>query len=192
MSGDKVLVPLAQGFEEIEAVTIIDVLRRAEVEVVVAGLEEGSVTGAHGIAITPDTTIDACRPEEFRMIALPGGMPGAAHLRDDARVQGFIRQVREQGGTLAAICAAPIALGAAGVTEERTVTSYPGFREQVPCASYVEDRAVVDGGLITSRGPGTALEFALTLVERLVGTEKSDGLEEAMLVHRHGRAKVVS
>jgi len=182
MSTKKVLVPLASGFEEIEAVTIVDVLRRAGVDVVTAGLEPGSVTGSHGIAVTPDTTLDEVDASSLDMIALPGGMPGAAHLRDDARVQALLQELAGSGRFCAAICAAPIALAAAGISEDRTVTSYPGFEDRVACARYVEDRVAVDGHMITSRGPGTALEFALVLVEKLCGADRARELGGAMLV----------
>lgn len=182
MTAPRVLVPLAPGFEEIEAVAIIDVLRRAGVHVVVAGLRAGPIQGSHQITLTPDTTLDAAQHERFDMLVLPGGMPGAEHLRDDPRVQAAIRATRDHGGYTAAICAAPIALSQAGVTQGKRATSYPGFDAQVACASYVEDRVVVDGKVITSRGPGTALEFALALVELLQGAAKAAQLRRGMLV----------
>jgi 4-methyl-5(b-hydroxyethyl)-thiazole monophosphate biosynthesis len=184
MKHNKVLVPLAPGFEEIEAVTIIDVLRRAEIDVVVAGLQAGPARGAHQIDIATDATLETLDPADFRMIVLPGGMPGATNLREHDGVQYFIRAITDHGGTVAAICAAPIALAPSGITTERTVTSYPGFGDQVPSASYVENRVVIDGPVITSRGPGTALEFALALVERLGKADRARELEKAMLVHR--------
>lgn len=184
MKHNKVLVPLAPGFEEIEAVTIIDVLRRAEIEVVVAGLEPGPARGAHQIDIATDAALETLDPADFRMIVLPGGMPGATNLREHEGVQYFIRAITDHGGTAAAICAAPIALAASGITRERTVTSYPGFEDQVPSAAYVENRVVIDGPVITSRGPGTALEFALALVERLGKADQARELQKAMLVHR--------
>lgn len=192
MSKKRVLVPLARDFEEIEAVTIVDVLRRAGVEVVTAGLEPGPARGAHGISLQTDAHLDDLAGAEFDMIALPGGMPGADHLKNDARIQELLRSMSTQERWTAAICAAPIAFGPAGIAKGRSVTCYPGFGDQVTGASCREERVVVDGKLITSRGPGTALEFALTLVERLLGPEPAAELEKAMLVRRSEPAHVVA
>lgn len=192
MSTKKVLVPLASDFEEIEAVTIIDVLRRAGLEVVTAGLTPGPAQGAHGIQVGTDASIDDVTADEFDMIVLPGGMPGADHLRKDSRVQSLLLEMKEKGRWTAAICAAPIAFGPGKIAAGRCVTSYPGFGEQISGASYVESRVVVDGPVVTSRGPGTALEFALTLVERLVGASAAADLGRAMLVQRAEQAHVVA
>ena len=180
-----VLVPLADGFEEIEAVTVIDVLRRADLEVVTAGIGDPSVArGAHGIDVVPDVGIGDVDGPAIDMIVLPGGMPGAAALQSDPRVQSLIEAVHERGGWTCAICAAPMALGPSGVTAGRTVTSYPGFGERFEHGTYLEERVVVDGRVVTSRSPGTAMEFALTLVEKLVGPEKAGELSRTMLVER--------
>ena len=187
----RVLVPLADGFEELEAVTIIDVLRRAGLEVVVADL--GSLdgarraTGSHAITLATDASIDAFAGAEARAgvaaLVLPGGMPGAATLRDDARVGELVRALEQGGQLVAAICAAPIALAAAGVLEGRPATSYPAFQDQLAGAAVQsEARVVVDGQLVTSQGPGTALDFALALVAKLVDQAKADELAAAMLV----------
>jgi 4-methyl-5(b-hydroxyethyl)-thiazole monophosphate biosynthesis len=176
----KAVVVLAEGFEEIEAVTVIDVLRRAGVQVSIAGLERGAVRGSHDIGIVAEQAIEATSAADFDALILPGGMPGAARLRDDKRVQGLIQAFAKAGKLCAAICAAPIALEAAGVLSGRRATSYPGF--ELPSASYVEDKVVIDGNLVTSRGVGTALEFALSLVERLATPEKAAELRQRMLV----------
>ncbi len=184
---NRVLVPLAPGFEEIEAVTIIDVLRRADLDVVVARLdgEATAVPGAHGIAVETDTALASLQAADLRAIVLPGGLPGATNLREDERVLGLVRELHASGRLVAAICAAPIVLGAAGVLEGVRATSYPGFEDGLTGATLSEKRVEIDGAVITSRGPGTALEFALTLVGRLVGPEKADELSAAMLVlHR--------
>jgi len=165
----RVLVPLAEGFEEIEALTVVDVLRRAGAEVVTAGIGRGPVTGRSAIPVTPDTTFDAIDPGEFDMIVLPGGMPASATLRDDDRVLDALRRVAAAGGHVCAICAAPIALRRAGLLEGAAFTSYPGMRPDLPQEGYREERVVVSGRMITSRGPGTAMEFALALVEALEG-----------------------
>ncbi len=180
-----VLVPLAPGFEEIEAVTIIDVLRRGGLRVVTASLGDTDVEGAHGIHIRADTTLEEARGtgERFDAVVLPGGMPGAANLRDDPRVLAALSDVVEQGGTAAAICAAPIALEAAGLLEGRRATAYPSFRDQLTSATQpVQGRVVDDGPVVTSAGPGTALEFALALVARLGSAETAEQLREGMLV----------
>jgi 4-methyl-5(b-hydroxyethyl)-thiazole monophosphate biosynthesis len=176
----RVLVPLAEGFEEIEAVTIVDVLRRASIEVVTAALGENPVCGSHGIAVRADGSLDAFPGGEFDAIVLPGGMPGSKTLRADERVLSLVRGMARENKLVAAICAAPIALEAAGVLSGKRATSYPG--NELPSAEYVEERVVVDGALVTSRGPGTAIEFALTLVERLKGPEAAQKLRASLLV----------
>ncbi len=176
----RVLVPLAAGFEEIEAVTIIDVLRRASIDVVTAALGEREVAGSHAIRVTADALLDDVKSADYDAVVLPGGMPGSRTLRDDERVLGVLRTFARENKLVAAICAAPIALEAAGVLSGKRATSYPG--NELPSARYAEDRVVVDGALITSRGPGTALEFALALVERLKGTEAAEKLRAGMIV----------
>lgn len=175
-------VLLADGFEELEAITVIDVLRRAEVEVLALGLHGERVTGSHGITVEADGTLDAHAHESWDLVVLPGGMPGAANLRDDPRVQALVKTQDERGGQLAAICAAPIALASAGVLSGRRATSYPSFGDQLGDATYAQDRVVIDDHVTTSRGPGTALEFALSLVARLVDDETATKLRHAMLV----------
>ena len=184
MTGHTVLVPLLSGFEEIEAVTIIDVLRRAEVPVLIAGAEVGPVEGSHGIAVRADVALRDVKAKELVMIALPGGMPGSKHLAENADVTRLLREVQAGGGYTCAICAAPMALAAAGAHQGHFVTSYPGFASYLKGAEYVEDRVVVDRRVVTSRGPGTALEFALTLVGLLRTAEVERQLQERMLVSR--------
>lgn len=179
------LVLLADGFEEIEAVTIVDVLRRADVRVTTASLRTKTVAGAHGIAIEADGLLEELlsgpsQPAVFDALVLPGGMPGSKHLRDDARVMELVRQHAFASRIVAAICAAPIALEAAGVLRGKAATGYPGYA--LESANYRDERVVTDGNIITSRGPGTALEFALTLVERLVSVDRAVQLREAMVV----------
>lgn len=176
-----VCVLLAEGFEEIEAITIIDVLRRADIETVIAGVTGTEVEGSHGIRVTADVTLDAASGRPWDLLVLPGGMPGAANLRDDARVQAMLRAQRERGGRIAAICAAPIALARAGVLEGRAATSFPGFEDQLGNVSYRSDPVVVDDGIITSRGPGMALPFALELVGQLRDRDAVVALADRML-----------
>ncbi|MEQ8766842.1 MAG: DJ-1/PfpI family protein [Planctomycetota bacterium] len=180
----RVLVPLAPGFEEIEAVTIIDVLRRGGADVTVAGTQGAMVEGSHGIVLTADALLSDVREDSFDLVVLPGGMPGAANLRDDVAVLAMLRTTAAAGRWVAAICAAPIALSAAGLLSERSATSYPTFEDQVAAREYREDRVVVDGNVVTSRGPGTALEFSLELVRLLIGEPECEKLTEAMLVKR--------
>jgi len=176
----RVLVPLAEGFEELEAVTIIDMLRRAGIEVIVAALTNNPVTGAHGIALSADRTLDAVAGQDFDLIALPGGMPGAANLMDDARVDSIVRRLHDGGRHVAAICAAPMVLAAAGVLEGRRATSFPGFLDRTANLTLVDEPVVVDGRVITSRGPGTALDFALELVTQLLGPGARQRVESSL------------
>lgn len=179
----RVLVPLAQGCEELEAVTIIDLLRRAGIEVVVAGLMPGIVKASRGTQLVPDTTLDAVLHEEYDMVVLPGGMPGAQHLKDDTRIIGLIQKMAAADRYIAAICAAPTVLAAAGVLSGKTATSYPGFLEKMNLADVVlsSDAVVRDGRVITSRGPGTAMDFALSLVETLAGAETRRQVEMGLV-----------
>lgn len=178
-----VLVPLAQGCEELEAVTIIDLLVRAGVEVVSAGLKSGAVKGSRGVVITPDLTLDQARQREFDMVVLPGGLPGADHLNDDPRIQTLIQKMDSEGRYLAAICAAPRVLANAGLLRGKKATSYPGTLDRMPLCGveYREEAVVRDGKVITSRGPGTAMAFALALIETLVGREKRDAVARGLL-----------
>jgi 4-methyl-5(b-hydroxyethyl)-thiazole monophosphate biosynthesis len=176
----KVAVVMTHGVEEIEAVTLVDVLRRAGVEVVLAALDEGIVEGSRAIRLVPDTTIAGLRPAELDAVVLPGGAKNAQALRADARVIELLRELAGAGKVVAAICAAPIALEAAGLLAGVRATSYPGF--ELPSAEYSTERVVEDGKILTSRGPGTAMEFALALVKRLVGPEKATALRQGMLV----------
>jgi 4-methyl-5(b-hydroxyethyl)-thiazole monophosphate biosynthesis len=167
----RVLVPLAPGFEEIEAVTVIDLLRRAGIEVHTASLDGPQVTGSHGITVTADIALDAARADDYGMIVLPGGMPGADHLKRDARVIALLRRFAADGRYTAAICAAPGVLAHAGLLEGRAATSFPGFlsEESAPGIRLRTDPVVIDGTVATSRGPGTAMEFGLALIELLEG-----------------------
>lgn len=178
----RVLLPLATGFEELEAVTIVDVLRRAGLDLKTAGLGGLEITGAHGITLRADLSLAAAARERWDLIVLPGGLPGATNLRDDPTLRALLAAQHARGGRLAAICAAPIALAAAGALSGRRATCYPSFEEQLTGAQIAGGAVVVDGPLTTSRGPGTALEFALTLVAQLAGRAKADELRRGLLV----------
>jgi len=175
----RVLIPLAQGCEELEAVTLIDLLRRAGIEVVTAGLQEGPVTASRGTVLVPDTTLDAVLEQAFDMLVLPGG-PGADHLDQDPRIHELLQRLAGTGHYTAAICAAPKVLAHAGLLDGRAATSYPGFLEGFPQVDVVPAPVVTDGKVITSRGPGTALDFALTLIEVLVGRPIRDAVEQQL------------
>jgi len=184
-STERILVPLAEGFEEIEAVTIIDVLRRAGLDVTVAGLEPGPVTGSHGIPVTPDAHLGALDSGSFTMIVLPGGMPGTRRLAGDERVLALVRRLNAQGRRTAAICAAPLVLHAAGVLGGVPVTSHPSVHGELGGAIVrAEDRVVRSGAVTTSQGVGTALEFALALVADLCGGARAAELARAMVAER--------
>ena len=182
----RVLVPLAEGFEEIEAITVVDLLRRAGIEVHTASLAARAVTGSHGITVTADLPLDQVRATDYDMIALPGGMPGADHLKQDPRVISLLQQFAQSGRYTAAICAAPGVLAHAGLLEGRAATSYPGFlrADSAPGIRLRDAAVVVDGKVATSRGPGTAMEFGLKLIELLAGPEARRRVQERLLMTR--------
>jgi 4-methyl-5(b-hydroxyethyl)-thiazole monophosphate biosynthesis len=180
----RVLVPIADGIEEIEAVTVIDVLRRAEVEVVCAGLDEKPVTASRKVKLIPDRSLEEVKDEAFDMVVLPGGGDGVENLKGDPRIEKILRNMAQRQKWITAICAAPSLLAAYGLLEGKKATSHPSRRDQTALEKvhYQEQRVVQDGHIITSRAPGTALEFALKLVEVLCGRTKVRELKEAMVV----------
>ncbi len=178
----KVAVILADGFEEVEATAIIDVLRRAGIDTVVAGLHNGHITSTRKLKIIPDTAIDTVKADDFDMIVLPGGQPGADNLNADPRVKELITSFSRKGKLVGAICAAPIVLASAGVLQGKRATSYPSYKDKLAGALYEEKPVVTDGTVLTSRGAGTALVFALAIVDRLISKEKAQKIKEAMLI----------
>jgi 4-methyl-5(b-hydroxyethyl)-thiazole monophosphate biosynthesis len=180
----RVLVPIADGVEEIEAVAVIDVLRRAEVEVVSAGLTGKPVTASRKVRIIPDKSLEEVKDEAFDMVVLLGGGEGIENLRADPRIKEILRKMSETQKWVTAICSAPTLLAAYGLLEGKKATSHPTRRGQTALekVNYQEARVVQDGHIITSRGPGTAMEFAVKLVEALCGTEKAEELKEALLM----------
>ena len=178
----KVLVPLANGCEELEAVTIIDLLRRAEIDVVTAALDDITVVASRGVKLIADCLLDDIINDQFDMIVLPGGLPGADYLNNDERIQTLLARVNEQNGYLAAICAAPKVLANAGLLSGKDATSFPGVLEsmQLPDTRLLGDAVVQDARVITSKGPGTAMDFALHLIEILVGTDKKQMVEKGL------------
>jgi len=177
-----VLIPLAQGCEELEAVTIIDLLRRAGINVVTAGLDAEPVKASRGVVLVPDAELSEVLDQSFDMIVLPGGLPGADFLNEDCRIHRLLCEMNEKGNLMAAICAAPKVLASAGMLNDKKATSFPGALEgiDVPGMIYSTSSVVVDGNVITSRGPGTAMDFALTLIELLSGSEKRKVVEKPL------------
>ena len=178
----KVLIPLAEGFEELEAVSVIDILRRAQVEVTVAGLKDGPVRGSRQTVIVPDKSLDDALAVSYDMVVLPGGIPGSDHLQADPRIRKLLTDMNESGKRTGAICAAPKVLADVGVLKGRKATSYPGVLGSLkPEGVDVSTDAVVkDGTVITSRSVGTAMDFALAIVEELEGRQRRDQVEQAM------------
>ena len=178
-----VLVPIANGSEEIESVTIIDVLVRGGAKVTVASVNDSkNVLMMHGVKLSADVLIEDCVDKKWDMIALPGGMPGAEHLRDSPALIALLEKHRSENAPIAAMCAAPaVVLASRGFLKDKTATCYPAdkFRSMLPNAS--DQQIVVDGNIITSQGPGDSLNFALKLVEILFGSEKSKQIGKEML-----------
>ena len=177
-----VLLPIADGSEELEVVTIIDVLRRADINVTVASLTGDIITGSQGTKIVPDTSLEAAQANTYDLVVLPGGLPGTDHLDNDARIHALIKKTVDAGNKVAAICAAPKVLAAAGVLEGKRATCYPSFLDAFGPELVSTGEAVEwDGNVITSRGPGTAMDFALTLIEVLIDVEKRNEVEAGLV-----------
>ncbi|MBT4992036.1 MAG: DJ-1/PfpI family protein [Candidatus Marinimicrobia bacterium] len=168
----KILVPLAEGFEEIEAITIIDLLRRAGAEVVVASLEKRNVQGSHGLKVIADTVLDEILDDNFEMIVLPGGVPGAPNLMGDARIIKLLKDQATANKTSAAICAAPAVLEEAGLTIDKRITSHPAWADRMTTAIHTGARVETADLLITGQAAGSAMEFSFKLIEALYGKEK--------------------
>ena len=176
----KVLVAIAEGIEELEAVTIIDVLRRAEGNVTVASVGSKQVTASRGVKLVADAVISDCVGSVYDLIVLPGGMPGAEHLRDSSQLTDMLKEQTASGRLYAAICASPaVALKPHGLLENKKATCYPSLLSELD--NPEQAKVVIDGNCITSQGPGTALEFSLKLIELLFDKEKSRQVAKAML-----------
>jgi 4-methyl-5(b-hydroxyethyl)-thiazole monophosphate biosynthesis len=178
----RVLIPLAEGCEEMEAVILIDTFRRAEWDVVAAGVSPSPITGSRGVRLLPDVDWDQVDPSAFDLLVLPGGGPGTSVLRKDPRVLEAIRLFDRADKPIAAICAAPLALQEAGILRGRAVTCHPSAEAELTDAAWVDDRVVEDGDLVTSQGPGTAFEFALHLIARYDDPEKARAIGAAMVI----------
>ena len=170
----------AQGFEEIEALAVVDVLRRAELDVKLVGVEGKNITGSHGITVVCDLTIEEATPEGLEVVVLPGGMPGTLNLEKNELVQNYIDFAAANDKWICAICAAPSILGHKGLLDEKKATCYPGFDTQLGTAQYTAAQVEQDGKIITAKGAGAAIAFALKIVENLLGKERAQGLYGAM------------
>lgn len=177
----KILVPISNGFEEIEAISIIDICRRADIEVVVAGVEDLKIVGAHNITILIDEKIENIISQSFDMIVLPGGLPNAFTLAENKDVQKLLKEFKTSNKKIAAICAAPYALHTADVLNEN-YTCYPSFEQKIRQNGYQnENDVLIDKNVITSKGPATALSFALEIVKILKGEETYKSVKNDLL-----------
>jgi 4-methyl-5(b-hydroxyethyl)-thiazole monophosphate biosynthesis len=182
----KVLIPIATGFEEIEAVGLIDVMRRGGIDVTIAYLggefESDIVVGGNGISIKADADIRYCIGDDYDMIVLPGGYDGTANLMQNEQVIELLREFKSKDKWIGAICAAPLVLEKAGVLNE-TFTCYPAVSASIKSSTYTDkEKVVISGKVMTSRGPSTAICFGLAIVKALVGNESSNDVKEGMLV----------
>jgi len=173
---------LAKGFEETEAITVVDILRRAEISIEMVSItDQLEVKGSHDVKIIADTTIDNIDENSLDMIVLPGGLPGSFNLKESKKLAEIIKSVYEKDKYLAAICAAPLVFGELGLLNKKIATCYPGFEKYLSGASTKTDNCVVDRNIITAKGPGAAAEFALKIVEILKDKEVAQQLKESML-----------
>ncbi len=178
----RVYVFLAEGFEEIEGLTVVDILRRAGVETGMISIgEDRMVRGSHGIAVQADALLKDTDCSDAELLVLPGGMPGTKHLGACEKLTGLLKEFHSQGKKLAAICAAPSVLGDLGLLKGKDAVCYPGFEERLTGARVLQVPVAVDGNVTTSRGMGTAIPFALSLVSQLVSEEKAGELSEGII-----------
>lgn len=179
----KALVPIANGCEEMEAVIIIDTLRRAGWDVTVAGLSAGTIEAANGVKLVPDILWDQINPDEFDVLLTPGGFGGTMALCEHEGVQQALRDFDSKGKWIGSICASPLALHAAGILEGKRFTCYPGVEEKLPGnVQPVNEAVVVDGHLITSKGPGTAFEFVLRVIAECSSPNAADEVRVGLLL----------
>ena len=176
-----IAVLLADGFEEIEALTPVDMLRRAGLEVLTVGITSKIAVGAHGISVICDKLPEEIDLDMISTVILPGGMPGSLNLDASAFTDEILKSVNARGGRIAAICAAPLVLGRRGLLEGRRATCYPGFENELAGATVTDESVVTDGNITTARGMGVALEFSKELISLLVTKEKAEELSSAIM-----------
>lgn len=178
----KAVVFLGEGFEEIEALTVVDVLRRGQIECHMCSLKGESVKGAHEIEVNVDMSIEEFNEDDYDAIILPGGMPGADNLKRCSKIIETIKSFKEKEKLICAICAAPMVLGYSNVLQGVNATCYPGFEEYLNGANYVDKKVVVHNNIITSKGPATAIYFALEILKKLASEEIAKGHKDSMMV----------
>ncbi len=176
-----VAILIAKGFEEIEAVTTFDILKRAGINVITVALDEKDVTGSRGLRIAADMSIGSLPASGLDALVVPGGYPGHVNLANNGRVLNLIREMNRAGKHIASICAGPLVLEKAGILEGKSVTCYPGTETGLKSGKFSPEKVVVDGNIITSRGPGTAVDFALKLVEVLLGADTAEKLRSDLV-----------
>lgn len=176
-----IAVLLADGFEEIEALTPVDMLRRAGLEVVTVGINSRIALGSHGIPVVCDKTPDEVDLSAVSTVIFPGGMPGSLNLDASPFTDKILEAVSARGGRIAAICAAPLVLGRRGLLDGKRATCYPGFESELAGALVTDESVVTDGNITTARGMGVALEFSKELITLLVGKEKAEDLSSAIM-----------
>jgi 4-methyl-5(b-hydroxyethyl)-thiazole monophosphate biosynthesis len=176
----RVMIPLANGFEEIEALTVVDVLRRADIEVDMVGVIGSVIEGAHGIRVMVDKTLNQISEDDYGSIVLPGGSPGYQNLGRSSKLMEMVKKFNKQGKLICAICGAPTILAKQGLLDDKKATVYPGYEKML---SYPRgDKVVMDENIITSQGPGTAIEFSLKIVEKLLDRNVSERLRKELVV----------
>ena len=180
--GKKVYIFLADGFEEIEGLTVVDLMRRAKIDIQTVSITDTrEITGSHGICLKTDLIFGQTDFTDADMLVLPGGMPGTKHLRDYEPLAELLLAFHEKKGRIGAICAAPTVLSGLGILSDRSVTSYPSCEPDIKAKQYLTDEVVVDGNIITSRGLGTAIPFALCLISQLLGREKAEEIRQSIV-----------
>lgn len=179
----KVIVFMAKGFEEMELTISVDILRRADIDVKIAGLANkiGPITGSRGMKMIPDMLVSEVNTDNIDMIVIPGGLEGTQNLAESEAVLSIVRKMNDKKGLIAAICAGPVVLIKAGVMKGRTATSHPAAKDYMQQVTYLEDRVVVDDNIITSRAAGTTFEFAFKLMQHLVGAAPVSEVNKGVL-----------
>lgn len=178
----RVLVPVADGSEEMEVVIVVDTLRRAKWDVVMAGLREGPITASRGVKIVPDTTMDRVDALSFDVLVIPGGAKGVANLAGDKRVLAAVRAMHSAGKIVAAVCAGPLVLQETGILEGCRATCHPAVADRLTSATRVDEKVVEDGKIITSQGAGTSFHFALRIIERIEGRAMAEEIARGMVL----------